>query len=418
MGLAFSVGGNGITSPAVYIKQNGDVGIGTAGPAAGYKLDAAGAGGTGIRITDISNTSSLRFQWADSTGTITAAKDGAIATAINFNTQTAAGATTGTLSLNAGNVGIGTTNPVANLDVSGTGSIKIPVGSTAERPSAPANGMMRMNTTTGKLEYYYNLGWNSIGAVAATGGTINDGVTGYRIHTFTASEAITFTTGGTVEVLVVAGGGGGRGDRGAGGGAGGLIYQSAFTVAPQTYSVTVGAGGAGGVGVNAYPGVNGGNSIFSTLTAVGGGYGGRYGENNGASGGSGGGGAGLGTSGQGRDGGSGNGSAPGGGGGAGGAGQSAPNTTTGGNGGVGLAYSISGSSVYYSGGGGAGRGMDTGTSRGLGGLGGGGDGGNAGGAAGAAGAANTGGGGGGGANIPQGDGGIGGSGIVIIRYPN
>ena len=316
-----------------------------------------------------------------------------------------------------GNIGIGTTNPAANLDIGGTGSIKIPVGSTAERPSVPVSGMLRINTTNGRLEYYYNGGWNSVGAVAATGGTVSD-AGGYRIHTFTSGGAITFTTGGTVEVLVVAGGGGGRGDRGAGGGAGGLIYQPSFTVAPQTYSVTVGAGGAGGVGVGAYAGVNGGNSIFSSLTAVGGGYGGRYGESNGSSGGSGGGGAGSGTSGQGNAGGSGNGSAPGGGGGAGAVGQTAPNATTGGNGGVGLAYSISGSSVYYAGGGGAGRGMDTGTSRGLGGLGGGGDGGNAGGAAGSPGAANTGGGGGGGANIPQGDGGTGGSGIVIIRYQN
>ena len=96
---------------------NDRVGIGTTGPTSGYRLDVVSVGGTGIRIGDTSNVSSLRFQWADATSTITAAKDGSVATAINFNTQTAAGATTGTLSLNAGNVGIGTTGPGYKLDV-------------------------------------------------------------------------------------------------------------------------------------------------------------------------------------------------------------------------------------------------------------------------------------------------------------
>ncbi len=63
-----------------------------------------------------------------------------------------------------GKVGIGTTSPTATLDVGGTAAIKIPVGTTAQRPASSANGMMRLNTTTGKLEYY-NDAWRSISIV-------------------------------------------------------------------------------------------------------------------------------------------------------------------------------------------------------------------------------------------------------------
>ena len=54
----------------------------------------------------------------------------------------------------------------------------------------------------------------------ATGGTVTtDGL--YRIHTFTSSGTITFTRGGVVQALVVAGGGGGGGSGGQVGKAGG-----------------------------------------------------------------------------------------------------------------------------------------------------------------------------------------------------
>jgi len=226
--------------------------------------------------------------------------------------------------------------------------------------------------------------------------------------------------------LVVAGGGG---SGGGGGGAGG--YQtSTFSLSTlNTYSIAVGAGGAGVVCVGGgTSGIAGSNSSISgtglsTVTSVGGGYGG--GGVNGGSGGSGGGsgssgslvGGGSGTSGQGNNGGGNGGftSSPfpaGGGGGAGAVGGTATSTTQAGNGGVGLASSISGSSVYYAGGGGGGYYATGGTAT-TGGTGGGGAGnsntGNA-----VSGTANTGGGGGG--TGPSYLGGSGGSGIVIISY--
>jgi RNA recognition motif-containing protein len=65
-------------------------------------------------------------------------------------------------------------------------------------------------------------------------------------------------------------------------GGGGFVYQSSFPVTSGTpYSVTVGNGGGDG---------NGQNSVFSSLTAIGGGQGGRWNNGNGQNGGSGGGG--------------------------------------------------------------------------------------------------------------------------------
>jgi hypothetical protein len=227
----------------------------------------------------------------------------------------------------------------------------------------------------------------------------------------------------SVQALVVAGGGGGGGDIGGGGGGGGVIYNTAVSVTPGTsYTATVGAGGQGipFSGVGQAQGVNGSNSIFGSLTAIGGGGGAVY-HAIGNTGGSGGGGSaesagGLGTAGQGFNGGIGGGNVgynAGGGGGAGGIGQAGDGVNYyGGDGGAGVTYDISGVSTGYGGGGGGG-----GTNRGGNATQGGGIGWPrlSGDTRGLNGTPNTGGGGGG----TGGFGGStnGGSGIVIIRYP-
>ena len=239
-----------------------------------------------------------------------------------------------------------------------------------------------------------------------------------------------------VSYLVVAGGGGGAFDERGGAGAGGLrtsygsasgggtSNESVLSLAVATnYTVTVGAGGGGGTTGS----TNGSDSIFSTITSVGGGSGIWTGSHVGAAGGSGGGAPGndgggssapgSGTAGQGYNGGTGiprtsNNEAGGGGGGASALGGNAA-SSVGGAGGAGLAVSITGSSVTYAGGGGGG-GRSTGGAAGTGG-----------GAAGTAGAnpsaatVNTGGGGGSsGGNSGSYSGSNGGSGIVILRYNN
>jgi len=79
----------------------------------------------------------------------------------------------------AGSVGIGTATPAATLDVSGTGAIKIPVGTTAQRPASSVAGMIRFNSDSGKVEYHNGIGWSSISALSliAEGDLFGYGVT-------------------------------------------------------------------------------------------------------------------------------------------------------------------------------------------------------------------------------------------------
>ena len=271
----------------------------------------------------------------------------------------------------------------------------------------------------------------------ATGGDtiMTDGT--YWYHTFLSSGTFTPAKALSCDYLVVAGGGGGGALDGGGGGGGGMrstvtatggggSLESKLSLGTSAYTVTIGAGGAGAP-ASSGAAANGSNSVFSTITSIGGGAGGGRADaaTGGSTGGSGGGGGydnslysgGAGTANQGYAGG--NGLLPGGyasGGGGGGAGAVGANAVTGasGNGGTGVATLISGSSVTYAGGGGGG-GDTRGSTAGTGGSGGGGAGSRT--TTATAGTVNLGGGGGGGGyNGSSQAGGSGGSGIVIVRY--
>ncbi len=67
-----------------------------------------------------------------------------------------------------GNVGIGTTNPAVSLDFNTkTDGVRLPVGTTAQRPTG-ATGIIRYNTSTGSLETYSNSNWSGITEIVAT----------------------------------------------------------------------------------------------------------------------------------------------------------------------------------------------------------------------------------------------------------
>jgi hypothetical protein len=275
----------------------------------------------------------------------------------------------------------------------------------------------------------------------------------------TTGAAMPFTQLKTpaVDYLVVAGGGSSGGSLGAGGGAGGLLHGSVPVTAGSAITVTVGAGGAQPTASTI--GNNGTNSVFGSISATGGGGGGQWAGGFGASGGSGGGGntsnggsgnvGGQGIVGQGNSGGTVTGvynyyamGAGGGGAGTAGLGGSVQNSLSsaiGFNGGAGIASAILGTVYTWAGGGGGftyGAQNETGGNGGVGGGGGGGVGGNAtftygqGGSGynsgttpsviynGGNGGTNSGGGGGGSSVGNSGTGGIGGSGIVIVSYPD
>jgi hypothetical protein len=348
-----------------------------------------------------------------------------------------------------GQIGIGTVNPGAILDINRTGSIIVPVGDEEQRPGTPQEGMLRFNDSTKKLEFYTGTGWFAlvISGMISSGGLVSE-ENGFRIHTFKSSGTFSIQEERDIEVLVVAGGGGGGGGRqGGGGGAGGLIFNDNLSVIPGSYTIHIGAGGIGTIQSGGNVGENGSNSKFTLgnttlIESFGGGRGASETPNaNPASGGSGGGGShagniltvtaiigAAGTPDQGNKGGDGGTSVNtfgaqynvgflcgGGGGGASEVGENAT-TSKAGDGGDGI--DPFGDGTFYAGGGGASE--RSSTRAGTGGLGGGGNGAVQPGAA-DDGELNTGGGGGAGrgGGTPGGTGGIGGaggSGIVIIRY--
>ncbi len=252
----------------------------------------------------------------------------------------------------------------------------------------------------------------------------------------------------SVEYLVVAGGGGTTNYNGGGGGAGGLLNDSIVMNDSIIYSITIGEGGAAGNNTDPLTSTNDGDdstlngSDITLITATGGGRGGLRGTNSnnaGGDGGSGGGGGSIGSGGnvagsgntpsttpsQGNDGGVGADFGDYRGGGGGGAGAAGGSSGSGGNGGVGLDMSsvinstnatsasvgeVSGSGVYFAGGGGAGANSNPGS----GGLGGGGNGGTS--SPAGQGTEGTGGGGGGGSYPSALNAAKGGRGVVILRY--
>ena len=98
------------------------------------------------------------------------------------------------------NVGIKTSSPQAELHVAGNAIfasnsyIRVSLGTTAQRPSSPATGMFRFNTTNTTFEGYTGVAWSRLGSTTVENDT-----------TTNASRYITFTdvTSGDVSNTVV-----------------------------------------------------------------------------------------------------------------------------------------------------------------------------------------------------------------------
>jgi len=134
--------------------------------------DTTYTAGSGLSLTGTEFANTAPDQTVALTGagatTVSGAYPNFTITSTDTNTDTTYTAGTG-ITLTGTEFSIGqdvatTASPAfVNLTLSGTGSVKVPSGTTAQRDGSPANGMFRYNSTTEEFEGYSDGQWGSIG---------------------------------------------------------------------------------------------------------------------------------------------------------------------------------------------------------------------------------------------------------------
>jgi hypothetical protein len=99
----------------------------------------------------------------------------------------------------------GATAFAADSTYNGTGQVKLPAGTDAQRSASPANGMIRYNTDLDSFEGYVDGDWGGIGGAQAGGAiltnkdiasvsfTIPSGTNGLSVGPVTISSGVTIT---------------------------------------------------------------------------------------------------------------------------------------------------------------------------------------------------------------------------------
>ena len=211
----------------------------------------------------------------------------------------------------------GTVNSAGDIVCNSNERIKLPVGTTGQRPSSPSSGDVRFNATLSTQETYNGTDW--VASSVPSGGSSNNvlkndgsgglswttvatllgfpsqsGQSGKYLGTngsvlswlelassshqqFNSSGTWNKPSQGSLVIMFAWGAGGGGGvtyldSRGGGGGGGGCAFYAApLSSLASSYSVNVGTGGTGGQATYYGSGTGGGNtSVGSLFTAYGG----------------------------------------------------------------------------------------------------------------------------------------------------
>jgi hypothetical protein len=113
---------------------------------------------------------------------------------------------TGAVNLSVGTLAVtGTSTFAGNSTYTGTGQVKLPAGSSAQRSGSPVNGMIRYNADLNSFEGYADGAWGGIGGAQAGGAintnkdiagvdyTISAGENGLSVGPITVSNGVTIT---------------------------------------------------------------------------------------------------------------------------------------------------------------------------------------------------------------------------------
>ena len=120
--------------------------------------------------TDPATTFAFQF-YADTGDSTLKIRNAANSAYINVSAVGGIGTANLGLALAASPTFTGTATFGGNILMSGTGTIDIPVGTTAQRPGSPNNGMIRYNSTLSRYEGYSGSAWGQLGGGATGGGT-------------------------------------------------------------------------------------------------------------------------------------------------------------------------------------------------------------------------------------------------------
>ena len=82
----------------------------------------------------------------------------------------------------------------ASIALAGTGSLKVPTGTTAQRTASPATGMFRYNSTTEGFEGYSDGAWGAIGGGGA--GSVTETFYGLKVSDAGSLNLTTEGSGG------------------------------------------------------------------------------------------------------------------------------------------------------------------------------------------------------------------------------
>ena len=140
------------------IKSSGEVGIGTDNPTNDLVIESSGSGkGLVVRKNSVEST----FLGHNGSG-----NEGLLILREGGTNKVQLYAESGQPSfINSGNVGINSASPAVKFDIRSTDAIRVPVGTTGERPTGAA-GLIRYNSTISSYEGHNGSEWAGIGGAA------------------------------------------------------------------------------------------------------------------------------------------------------------------------------------------------------------------------------------------------------------